>query len=264
MTNKKYELTDDARQLDRVKTVYRIRALRDFGEIKKGQLGGYIETESNLSHAGTAWVHDNAMVCDSARVIENAQVKDRAFVGQEAILSKRVIVEHDARVFGHAILSDSAVVSGNARVSGRAIIKGRAHISDFASVEGKAFVSKFSIVSGLTKVSGNAELLIEHTVVFLYGNATIRGNALISSPNDIITVGGIGPGANILTAYRSKKKCGIELAEESGGFHGTIGKFMHRVFYKNRNNNLYLEQYKATIAFINYFFEINKNRGKHG
>lgn len=45
---KKYELTNETKRLgDR--TLYRIKAIRDFGDVKTGELGGWIEKESNLS-----------------------------------------------------------------------------------------------------------------------------------------------------------------------------------------------------------------------
>ena len=108
MTNKKYELTDKSIEWSGV-TLRRIRALRDFGNVKKGELGGYVQSEDNLSHAGNAWVYDNAMVFD------------------EAIISKKAIVEHDAHVYGKAILTDYALVASYAKVGGRAIIKDRAN-----------------------------------------------------------------------------------------------------------------------------------------
>ena len=58
---KKYELTEET-VIVSGKTLYRIRAVRDFGSVKAGDLGGYIEKEENLSHCGEAWVSDNAMV----------------------------------------------------------------------------------------------------------------------------------------------------------------------------------------------------------
>ena len=45
------------------KTLYRIEALIDFGIVEKGELGGYIEKETNLSQNGNAWVSGNAWVC---------------------------------------------------------------------------------------------------------------------------------------------------------------------------------------------------------
>lgn len=46
----KYELTDDIQFLDTGVQVFGIRALHSFGTVKKGDLGGYIESEDNLSH----------------------------------------------------------------------------------------------------------------------------------------------------------------------------------------------------------------------
>lgn len=68
---KKYELTNE--HIDAYGTrLYRIRALIDFGDVKAGDLGGYVESENNLSHDGNAWVYGNAWVSDNARVSGNA------------------------------------------------------------------------------------------------------------------------------------------------------------------------------------------------
>ena len=42
--------------------LYRIRALRDFGGVKEGDLGGYVQSESNLSHDGDCWIYDDAFI----------------------------------------------------------------------------------------------------------------------------------------------------------------------------------------------------------
>lgn len=57
----KYELTSETLQYAG-HTLHRIKALRDFGIINTGELGGWIESEENLSQAGNAWVFDNAKV----------------------------------------------------------------------------------------------------------------------------------------------------------------------------------------------------------
>ena len=58
MENKKYELVkEDSIVVDGFK-LFRIRALRDFFVIKAGDLGGYVESEDNLSHEGYAWIYD--------------------------------------------------------------------------------------------------------------------------------------------------------------------------------------------------------------
>ena len=50
------------------KKLYRIQALKDFKGVKSGDIGGYIEKESNLSQSGNAWVSGNALVYGNARV----------------------------------------------------------------------------------------------------------------------------------------------------------------------------------------------------
>ena len=68
---KKYELTneelkvidDDISPYGMYSTiVYRIRALKDFGDVKAGDLGGYVNSEENLSHEGNCWIYDDAKI----------------------------------------------------------------------------------------------------------------------------------------------------------------------------------------------------------
>lgn len=42
--------------------LFRVKALISFGDVKEGELGGYIAKEGNLSHSGNAWVYGNAEV----------------------------------------------------------------------------------------------------------------------------------------------------------------------------------------------------------
>ena len=65
----KYEiLKDDFIEFDGRK-LYRIKALKDFHNVKEGEFGGYIESERNLSHEGDAWVSGNAWVFGNNAVV---------------------------------------------------------------------------------------------------------------------------------------------------------------------------------------------------
>lgn len=74
MNGKKYELLQDQTIEWCGRTLCRIRALRDFGDVHAGDVGGYIECEYNLSQVG------NARVCGNARVYNNARVCGNAWV----------------------------------------------------------------------------------------------------------------------------------------------------------------------------------------
>lgn len=70
----KYEiLKDEFIEFDDRK-LYRIKALKDFRDVRKGTVGGYIEYEQNLSQQGNAWIYDDAQVYGNAQVSGNARV----------------------------------------------------------------------------------------------------------------------------------------------------------------------------------------------
>ena len=88
MTQKKYELLrNDTITIPNGKTLYRIKALINFGVVVAGSLGGYIEKEDNLAHSGNAWVYGNARVSGDARVYGDAWVYGNARVSGDARVS---------------------------------------------------------------------------------------------------------------------------------------------------------------------------------
>lgn len=58
---KKYILTEETKQVFGI-TLYRIKAIANFGNVSIGELGGFIEKENNLSQNGNAWISGNAQV----------------------------------------------------------------------------------------------------------------------------------------------------------------------------------------------------------
>jgi len=171
---KKYEITSDCKTVDNVK-VCRVKALKDFNankfvNIKKGDLGGYVEKESNLSQEGGAWVFvdavvkDNAMVSDDAWidfdavVSGNARVEGTALVGGEARVSDNAMVKDKAEVVDSVVIKDNAVVEGNALVEDHAVVSGNA-VVDGAVVKDKALVKDDVKVSGTARVECHTKLL---------------------------------------------------------------------------------------------------------
>lgn len=124
---KKYELTEETVTVYG-KTLYRIRAVRDFGSVKTGEFGGYIEKEENLSHFGNAWISGDAWVYGNARVFGNAWVYGDARVSENAWVYGDARVSGDARVFDNAWVYGNAKVYGDARVSGNAWVYGNAEV----------------------------------------------------------------------------------------------------------------------------------------
>ncbi|MCH5202734.1 MAG: hypothetical protein J1F17_05960 [Oscillospiraceae bacterium] len=163
---KKYELTTNTKTF-LGRTLYQIKALVDFGDVKAGDLGGYIEKEGNLSQEGNAWVYGDARVYGNARVFGDARVTDNAWVS------------------GDARVTDNAWVYGDARVYGNALVYGDARVFDNAWVYGNALVS------------GDA---------WVYGNARVSGNALVFEEKHILTIGPIGSRNDTTTFYCTEEK----------------------------------------------------------
>ena len=80
--SKKYALIKSDSIVFNGVTLYRIKALRDIDEffIKKGDMGGYVESKNNLSQDGCAWVYGNARVYGDALVSGDAWVYGNALV----------------------------------------------------------------------------------------------------------------------------------------------------------------------------------------
>ncbi len=108
--------------------LYRIRALRNFCEVREGDMGGLIASEHNLSHDGNCWVAEKALVCGDARVYGNALVGQRAEVFENARVYGRAFVLGTAQVFGYAIINDYATVGGSAQVYGNAVVSNNARV----------------------------------------------------------------------------------------------------------------------------------------
>ena len=77
----KYEFTGEVKNIGG-KILHRIRAVRDIPEqnVKAGDLGGWLETEENLSHDSAAWVTGEAWVMGRAYVTDSTLVAGKAMV----------------------------------------------------------------------------------------------------------------------------------------------------------------------------------------
>ena len=95
---KKYELTAES-IVKFGRTLFRIKALVAFGDVKEGELGGFVEKEENLDQSGAAWVSGDAQVSGDARVFGDAQVSGDARVSGAAWVFGDARVSGDAQIF---------------------------------------------------------------------------------------------------------------------------------------------------------------------
>lgn len=156
----KYELTKVTRTYNGV-TLRQIRALSSFSDVKAGDLGGWVESDANLSQEGECWVYGNAMVYNDAKVADNAQIRGSAQVRDHS------------QVFGDAVVEDHAVVAGHSKVHDRALLSSWSSINEYAVLREEARVVGGSHIFGEVIVTGDAEI---GEGLQLDGRIEVRGN----------------------------------------------------------------------------------------
>lgn len=177
MNQKKYELTTEVRspQEGGGRVLYRIRSLKDFVSgvlaVKAGDLGGFVENESNLSQDDTCWIAGDAAVYNEATVRE------------------------DALVYGDAVVKGHSVVAGNATVGGKAVLDNGVSVFDFAKVYGNAVVAGYVRISDNAEVSESAMIMGGHCHIM--GNAKVRGHAYLTGSVCVYDDAEVYGGANV-------------------------------------------------------------------
>ena len=161
-SNQKYEITDIAHE--KYPFLHRIRALRDIRpDIKAGDLGGFVESESNLSTEleDNAWIYDDAVVCNNGYADRGAVLRNEAIVCGDGYIS------HGAVVSGHSRVEDSAYVRG-------AVLNGHARASGCAVVR-------------CSRESGHPPILSGHCAVYgnVSGDVRLTGSTVIISGEEI-------------------------------------------------------------------------------
>lgn len=166
-------------------TLYRIRALRDFScpvkirtgygqfkeiKVKKGDLGGYVESERNLSHDAGCWIFDDA------KVFHKARVQDNAHISNQAVVKKGAIIKDDSSVHDHSTVEGSAVLSGHSRAAGGSVISGDVKLNGNVYVSDYCQVTNGSVLDGDIYLEGS--ICVENAK--LTGTIVLFGQYLIT------------------------------------------------------------------------------------
>lgn len=287
---RKYEFTGETLELKDsndtvITTLRRIKSLIaiPFRGVVVGDVGGFIEHESNLDHEGLAWVADNACVYGNAHVYEDAIVKndakvyDNAKVYGTASVLTNASVYNDAEIFDDASITNNAklygsakmydeswagdfakiygfarvhgrtILTDNVRVFGNADTQGRAIIEGDARVYGHASLDNHANISGCARIFGYSKIL-DNASVFgdacVYGDAIVGGNAMIPDSNAVMWVSNVGPNEDTLTFFMCKD--GTLKVQHDTKFCGSV-KVFKKYIKTVYGNGIYAKIYKNCI-----------------
>lgn len=212
---KKFELLPETR-IWRGRIVHRIRAVRDFGCVRQGDLGGFVESSDNLSHHGDCWIYNDAIACDNARLYQNAAIYNNA------VACDYTVILNEASLWNKATARGFAVVGGCAMAMNSAIVEGQAAISDYAVMRDEA------VISGKTMARTNIILGLD---------------ANVSKPHHFLNVGPIGSRDDYTSFFRNSTG-GISVI--CGCFSGDIDDFV-RAVKSTHPNGVHTKAYLAAI-----------------
>ncbi len=253
---KKYELIlndsiEKSLHLENCK-LFRIRALIDFDDVKAGDLGGYIQSEKNLSQDGNAWVADKAKVYGNAEVSENAKVCGEAEVYYNAKVFGDAKVSDHAKVCGEVQVASSSKVSGHAEVLGQVLVWGEAEVT------GNARVWETVEMSGKAKVSGDADVF-GHAVVFgeaevsgtakVSGSTELFGDAKVTKLEDVIVFKNYWSSGDSITYTKSNKMWKVY------HFYGTGQELIDEGYRESKTSG---DHYKAYVDFVESLEQLDK------
>ena len=173
---KKYILTDEVKRPMGI-FAYRIQALKDFGDVKAGDYGGYVSTEANLNQEGDCWIYNDAMSLENGRVEQNAKLYNNAKIHGNAAIGGNAKMYDNTAAFDSAIIFDEAKLYGNSNAYGRCEIFSNAEMADMSKASQNAWVGKDVILKGEANVT---EKTTKTPIVIsgLYYNVTVMDNHL--------------------------------------------------------------------------------------
>ena len=146
---KKYKLIEGSRFWQYGRPLYRIQALRDFSDVKKGDLGGFVESEANLSQMGDCWIYDMAQAVEKSIVEGDACLRDCSKMYGSSFLKDKAQLQGCARMIQYASLEDNAVaidaeISGFATITGDVVIRRKKDYMVFSDIPETDFYATYT------------------------------------------------------------------------------------------------------------------------
>lgn len=225
---------------------YRIIAKKDFEvlghKIKKDQIGGLIKSPIQIYDTDKLFWIDSTVFINGSSHIEGSYISN----DNEISLTLTNVSIHNSELFTHENYSNSiynSTISDSKININSCIIKG-------SSIRSTNIISNYAVILRNTKIINSS--IIPNNLIKLIGSEVTNG--FITDTNDVINIGPIGSGDNIISFYFDKN---MQLVAKCGYFCDSIDKFEEAVIKEYRDNK-YAKQYLATIEYVKIIMGINK------
>lgn len=224
---KKFELVDDDTVVVDGVTLYRVRAVREFGGtrrgrrvvVKRGELGGYMAAENCLSQEGLAWVYNDAKIVDgyvggSSSLFGRAVLKGGGRLVHDVELRDDVVVDGGVELNGVMTLRDNVKVFGNAHISGENV-----ELRDDVVVQGSAgFRVYHAVFAGKCEFGGYTHFVGQNFQML--GAAKFLHNSNIEFPSGGVFLGVTGKVWDEAPEGVDQDKYHLNFSTQAGAFTG--------------------------------------------
>lgn len=229
MEQKKYKLTEETMCFDGV-TLHRIKALKDFGDVVAGELGGWVEAERNLSQEGNCWINMEAKAYGYTEIRDNAVLTcgaiacENSTIGNDTLVTDESVIRGFTCLCGNVEVSEESVIGGYARLHGNVIVIG-AKVID-AEVYGSVIICDGAYVHGRIKIDGNAD---------------ISNGAEVCKTDDYIVFKNFWSSGRYFTWTRSNNKWHV------GCFRGTGEELIKKAYQDSEKSG---REYERVVRYV--------------
>ena len=212
----KYKLGNRSIDFDDGRVLYEIVATKDFSDVKKGDIGGRVESLNNLSQTGDCWIYggkvkNDVFVCNNAKIYSS-------HISGKSIICGNVITENST------IHSNCGDISGSTKITNSSLRMDSITICGNSSING-----------AVTSRCKNIRLI----------------DAVINSRRDVIITSGFGSRCSLATFFKDTTGAVICV---TGCFNDNIDEFEERVKLEHGDNK-YGKEYLKLIESIRIHFE---------
>ena len=257
MNMKKYEILMDKEYTIEFegRTLHRIRALKDFGDVRKGDLGGFVENENNLSQDGNCWIYDNAKAIDYSEMYDNSSIHDNSIMFDNSEMYDNSIMSDNSEMHGNSEMYDNSRMYDNSKMYNNSIMfdnskmYGNSKMYSNSKMYGYSIMYGYSKMYDYSKMYGNSEM---HNASELKGNEKLYGR-LHGKVDDFIEIN--NPDGRLVTCVKKGNEifytvsCQKEIDEET---------FKDRI--ENKNGGLekhpYRKEYYKIIEMAKLYFGV--------
>lgn len=235
--------------------LYRIQALKTFTKpggynpvVHVGELGGYVESEDNLSQEGNCWLFDKARVKDGGKVLDDAIVYDKCLVSKNSIIRGRSVVG------GHCFVTNQSVII-DSRLEGNVIVNGHSTVHSGAYLYGEIGVDQ-SDVGNLVNLIGRISVKKSRITAPLELSGDYELNFDVSDPHSVIGYNVGMPGGRLF-AIKNIVASKVEDKWSTGDFVGTGAELID--FIRDSDDEQRINYVRSIVEHHLNFFKLKGN-----